>query len=245
MMHKRLVIGHLYPDLLNMYSDKGNIRTLTERLRQRGFEAEVIEFEKEDTIDFSVPDIVFLGGGSEREERLVLDKLLPYKKALSEYIEAEGVLLAVCGGYPLLGRFLPLMGEETEGLSALDIKTEVGEKRLIGNVVASAEINGEKVPVVGFENHSGRTRIGSQKSLGRVLYGHGNNGEDATCGVVYKNVIGTYLHGPLLPKNPKLADYLLAQALQHKYGEPVELSALNDEAELAAQQYIIDRFTKQ
>ncbi|MBE7021693.1 MAG: glutamine amidotransferase [Ruminococcaceae bacterium] len=242
MERKKLVIGHLFPDLLNMYSDGGNIITLKNRLLWRDFEVEIREFEKDDVIDFSVLDFVFLGGGSDREQLLACENLKKQQLALKEYIESDGVLLAVCGGYPLLGRSCPLMEEMHEGLSLMDIHTEAGEERVIGNVVISTDITGEEMPVVGFENHSGKTYIGACRPFGRVRYGHGNNSEDGTCGAVYKNVVGTYLHGPLLPKNPRLADELLARALRRKYGEDLSLSPLHDAAEEAAQDYIIKRF---
>ncbi len=239
---KKLTIGHLFPDLLNLYGDRGNMITLQNRLRWRGLEAEVKTFEKDDAIDFSELDIVFLGGGSDREQLLVCERLKALRSEVAAFVESNGVLMAVCGGYQLLGHYYKLKNETIEGLSILDIYTESGEGRLIGNVVIESDMTGEKELFVGFENHGGRTHIGSHTPFGKVLYGHGNNGEDTTCGVVYKNVLGTYLHGPLLPKNPKLADYLLACALRRKYGEPIELPPLDDTAEQAAHDYIVKRF---
>lgn len=239
---KKLTIGHLFPDLLNLYGDRGNIITLQNRLRWRGWEAEVKTFELEDDIDFSALDIVFLGGGSDREQLLVCERLRELRGDVNAFVESDGVLMAVCGGYQLLGHSYKLKDETIEGLSILDIYTESGEGRLIGNVIIESDITGQTERFVGFENHGGRTYIGTHTPFGRVLYGYGNNGEDATCGVIYKNVLGTYLHGPLLPKNPKLADWLLARALQRKYGEAVSLAPLEDATENAAHDYIVNRF---
>ncbi len=241
MTHK-LVIGHLFPDLLNMYSDKGNVMALQNRMLWRGFDMEVKEFNKEDEIDLGTLDIVLLGGGSDREQRVVCETLRPLQSALQEYVESNGVLLATCGGYPLLGRTCVLQEETVEGLHLLDIYTEAGDKRKIGNVVLSEDAEGQGI--VGFENHSTKTFIGQYAPLGKVVCGFGNNGTDGTCGVTYKNVIGTYLHGPLLPKNPALADRLLKAALERKYGEEITLPALQDEAEKAAHDYVVNRFAQ-
>ncbi len=244
MERKGLTIGHLFPDLLNLYGDRGNILTLQNRLLWRDFEAKVATFEKDDTVCFDGLDIVFLGGGSDREQLLVCEKLRGLRSEISRFVESGGVLMAVCGGYQLLGRYYKLQEETIEGLSLLDIYTETGEGRLIGNVVISSDITGTESLIVGFENHGGRTYIGKHKPFGRVLSGFGNNGTDATCGVLYKNVLGTYLHGPLLPKNPALADHLLRQALLRKYGEIVPLEPLEDQAEQEAHDYAVNRFLK-
>ncbi len=241
MENKKLVIGHLYPDLLNLYGDYGNILTLKNRLLWRGLEAEIIAVTQDMPIDFKKLDIVFLGGGSEREQLMVSKLLQKQQTELSNFIEDGGVCMAVCGGYQLLGKTYPQDGKEAEGLSILNIETEVNEDRLIGNAVIKTDIMGEETLVVGFENHAGRTHIGSHKPFGQVLAGFGNNGADGTCGVIYKNLIGTYLLGPLLPKNPALADYLLQQALLRRYGDG-SLIALQDKAENEAHEYAIKRF---
>ncbi len=244
MENKRIRIGHLYPELLNLYGDTGNILTLKNRLLWRGIEAEVETIGKDSMIDFKNLDIVFLGGGSDREQLIVCHLLEQQKESLSEYVESGGVLVAVCGGYQLLGKTYPLDGQPVKGLGILDIETEVNDERLIGNVVICSGLLSENELIVGFENHAGRTRLGSCEPFGKVLTGYGNNGEDDTCGAVYKNVLGTYLHGPLLPKNPALADYLLEKALLRKYGE-AELLPLEDQAEKEAHQYAVKRFLKQ
>ena len=238
----KLTIGHLYPDLLNLYGDRGNIQCLMKRCLWRGIEAETIAFELDDKIDFSNLDIVLLGGGSDREQMLVCEKLKEIQKDFKEYVEQDGVVLAICGGYQLLGNYYKTEEGIIEGLSLVDMYTEQGENRLIDNIVLQSELF--DMPIVGFENHGGRTFIGENKPLGKVLYGSGNDGKSGYEGVVYKNVIGTYLHGPLLPKNPQLADELIFRALRKKYGEKITLSALDDSQEKAANDYIFNRFVK-
>lgn len=238
----KLTIGHLYPDLLNLYGDRGNIQCLMKRCLWRGIEAETIAFELDDNIDFSNLDIVLLGGGSDREQMLVCEKLKEIQKDFKEYVEQGGVVIAICGGYQLLGNYYKTEEGIIEGLSLVDMYTEQGENRLIDNIVLQSELF--DMPIVGFENHGGRTFIGENKPLGKVLYGSGNDGKSGYEGVVYKNVIGTYLHGPLLPKNPQLADELILRALKKKYGEDVTLSPLDDSQEKAANDYIYNRFVK-
>lgn len=238
----KLTIGHLYPDLLNLYGDRGNIQCLMKRCLWRGIEAETIAFELDDNIDFSNLDIVLLGGGSDREQMLVCEKLKEIQKDFKEYVEQGGVVIAICGGYQLLGNYYKTDMGTIEGLSLVDMYTEQGEDRLIDNIVLQSELF--DMPIVGFENHGGRTFIGENKPLGKVLYGSGNDGKSGYEGVVYKNVIGTYLHGPLLPKNPQLADELILRALRKKYGENITLSALDDSQEKAANDYIFNRFVK-
>lgn len=208
----------------------------------RGIEAETIAFELDDKIDFSNLDIVLLGGGSDREQMLVCEKLKEIQKDFKEYVEQDGVVIAICGGYQLLGNYYKTEEGIIEGLSLVDMYTEQGENRLIDNIVLQSELF--DMPIVGFENHGGRTFIGENKPLGKVLYGSGNDGKSGYEGVVYKNVIGTYLHGPLLPKNPQLADELILRALKKKYGENITLSALDDSQEKAANDYIFNRFVK-
>lgn len=238
----KITIGHLYPDLLNLYGDRGNIQCLLKRCEWRGIDAEVITFEQDDEIDFSKLDIVLLGGGSDREQMIVAEKLRAVKDSFKEYVENDGVLIALCGGYQLLGKYYKNGQDVIEGLKILDIYTEQGKDRLLNNVVLESEL--VEMPVVGFENHGGRTCINDHMPLGKVLHGAGNDGQSGYEGVVYKNVIGTYLHGPLLPKNPQLADWLIQRALEKKYGEKVELKELDDTSEKEANQYIVERFLK-
>lgn len=234
----KLKIAHLYPDLLNLYGDIGNITTITKRCEWRNIETEVNSVYGNEKINFSGYDLVFLGGGSDREQLLVRDKLMSMKKELSSYVDNGGVLLAVCGGYQLLGSYYKLEKETIKGLEILNIQTEVGNTRLISDVVLK---NKDFGTIVGFENHGGRTYINDHTPLGNVLYGNGNNGKDGKEGVIYKNVIATYLHGSLLPKNPKLSDHIIMKMLEQR-GLPTQLCPLDDTIEQNAHDYIVERF---
>ena len=239
MIDIKITIGHLYPDLLNLYSDRGNITALLCRLRWRGFEADARAYSLGDDIDFSALDIVLLGGGAEHEQALACKRLRELRDDFAGYVERGDVTLALCGGYQLLGEYFPSGGTTAEGLNILDIRTENEPERFVGNVVAKSHLC--DMPVVGFENHSGRTYTGAHEPLGRLVAGRGNNGEDGREGVVYKNLIGTYLHGPLLPKNPQLCDWLLQKAVGNK-GYRAALEPLDDSVEISANRYISERF---
>ncbi len=238
----KLTIGHLYPDLLNLYGDRGNIQCLMKRCQWRGIEAETIAYEMNDRIDFSGLDIVLLGGGSDREQMLVSEKLKEIRDDFQAYVEKDGVVIAICGGYQLLGKYYKTDQGIISGLDLVDMYTEQGDGRLIGNIVLKSELF--EMPVVGFENHGGRTCINNTRPLGRALHGAGNDGKSGYEGIIYKNVIGTYLHGPLLPKNPQLADWLILQALRRKYGNETDLPDLDDSQEKEANDYIYKRFVK-
>lgn len=228
-------IIHLYPDFLNLYGDRGNIRTLEKRLNRRGIVSKVTTVEGEEALDLSDCDILFLGGGSDREQEIVCDKLIKYRKEIKEYAENGGVIIAVCGGYQLLGNFYQLKNKKIEGLGVINADTVSCEtKRLIGNIILSCNIDGEEFEVAGFENHGGRTQIHGETPLGKVEFGFGNNGESGFEGVLYKNVFATYLHGPLLPKNPKLCDIILTRALKKKYPDFTALEPLDDTMEQIA-----------
>ena len=235
----KIVIAHLYPDLLNLYGDRGNIQCMAMRSRWRGIEAEVKEYRLQDTVDFSGTDIILLGGGSDREQQIVCTRLQDIRKEMQAYVEDGGTVLAVCGGYQLLGHYYDTPDGRMRGLSLVDLYTEQGDPRLISNVV----LQSEELPyeIVGFENHGGRTYIGENRPFGNVVHGYGNNGTDGREGVLYKNVIGTYLHGPLLPKNPHVCDRVLQHALERKYGIS-ELVPLDDTQEREANRYIVNRF---
>ena len=238
----KIKILHLYPDLLNLYGDRGNIECMRKRLMWRGIDAEVVTYTCEDSgFDLSDVDIVFIGGGSDREQKIVCHRLLEHKNEIRNYVEDNGVLVAVCGGYQLLGKYYKTDAGMIEGLNLVDIYTEQEEGRLIDNIVLDSDL--VDMPVVGFENHGGRTYLNGNKPFGKVLYGAGNDGKSGYEGVVYKNVIGTYLHGPLLPKNPQVSDYLIQKALERKYGE-VQLMPLDDSQEKEANDYIYHRFVK-
>lgn len=239
-------IMHLFPDLLNLYGDKGNIECMRKRLTWRGIDCAVRPFTMEDAdFDLSDIDIIFLGGGSDREQKIVCHSLLEHKKELQDFVENGGSLVAVCGGYQLLGKYYKLEDETIDGLEILDIYTEQGKGRLIGNIVLETDLPQKPaVKIVGFENHGGRTYIGKHQPLGKVLYGNGNADRSGAEGVLYKNVVATYLHGPLFPKNPALCDYVLTNALRKKYPDFRELSPLDDTLENTANEYIAERFLK-
>lgn len=236
----KVTIGHMYPDLLNLYGDRGNIRTLEKRLEWRGMESRVIPVNMGDPLPWDQFDIVLLGGGSDREQKLVCEELVKNRREFREYVESGGVLIAICGGYQLLGSYYQIGDTKVPGLELVDMVTNQDQGRLIGNISIQSDL--VKTPVTGFENHGGRTVLSKDaKPFGRVLSGHGNTDDGGYEGVQYKNVIGTYLHGPLLPKNPELADLLLLRALKRKYGDSVTLSSLDDSAENRANEYMRKR----
>lgn len=224
-----LNIHHLYPDLLNLYGDKGNSSALEKRLLWRGVDATVTVCKQEDPLDISGFDIILLGGGADKEQETVCNLLSEKKAELSDYVENGGVLLATCGGFEILGT-----------LGILDIKTSHDEARLIGDVIVKSDLF--DTPICGFENHAGRTDIGTYTPLGKVLYGNGSDGKSGYEGLVYKNLFATYLHGPLLPKNPHLCDEILLRALKKKYPYFDGLAPLNDTLETQANQYIAQNF---
>jgi hypothetical protein len=238
----RLRVAHLYPRLMNIYGDRGNILSLARRCRDRDIDFEVTDLGPGERLDPSAHDLIFIGGAQDREQQRVSDDLLSTKgEAVREAIEAGVVTLAVCGGYQLFGRFYrDASGTELPGLGAFDLWTEhpgPDERRLIGNVVAEtvADEALSGVTLVGFENHGGRTFLGEgAQPLAKVRSGFGNNGKDGTEGVRYKNAFGTYLHGSLLPKNPRFADRLIEIALGRTQGSDVRLQPIDDRAEEAA-----------
>jgi lipid II isoglutaminyl synthase (glutamine-hydrolysing) len=224
----------LYPDLMNIYADRGNLMLLEHRCRWRGIGFELISAGLGEALDPDAADLYYIGGGQDRDQELCALDLFEVKgEALAAVAAREGVILGVCGGYQLLGSAYQLGGESLPGVGLLDIVTVRGDgTRLIGNVAIEVELSpGERRVLAGFENHGGRTNLGSSAApLGRVLSGHGNNGADGYEGVRAGSVIGTYLHGPLLPKNAWFADWLIETALRLE--EP--LATLDDELEAAA-----------
>jgi Predicted glutamine amidotransferase len=235
-----LNICHLYPDLLNVYGDLGNILILKYRCEKRGIQCNIKNVSIGDNFDEEAYDIVFFGGGQDYEQSIVSDDLKKNKKDnIKNYIEKSKVFLAICGGYQLLGNYYTTPdGDKLEGLSILDIYTEGGDTRFIGNTIIHNEAFNETY--VGFENHSGRTYIGSLKPLGKNLLGYGNNGEDGHEGCIYKNTYCSYFHGSLLSKNPELADRLILTALKNKYGDTnISLEPIDDTFELKAKEHIL------
>jgi hypothetical protein len=236
-----LTICHLYPELLNLYGDRGNIITLARRCAWRGLPFQVREATMGETVDFSKIDILFLGGGSDREQSIITADLERRAPELNRAIERGLVTLAICGGYQLLGKYYrTLDGCEIPGLGLIDFHTVAGARRLVGNIAIEIRLGDKSTVAVGFENHSGQTFIGALDPLGRVMRGFGNNGTDEGEGLRYKNVFGTYLHGPLLPKNPELADHLIQLALKRQ-GLTDELAPLDDTLELRANAAILKR----
>jgi CobQ-like glutamine amidotransferase family enzyme len=231
-----LRICHLYPDLLNLYGDGGNIRALENRLRWRGLGASVTPLPLGARDDLTGYDLLFIGGGQDFEQELLLADLAQGRGAALRSAIDDGVtVLAVCGGYQMLGEsYQNQAGHRCGFLGAVDFSTVAGETRMIGNFAFRCGAESGGSVVVGFENHSGRTRLGpGVMPLGRVLSGCGNNGADGGEGVRWKNVFGTYSHGPVLPKNPALCDAVLETALTRKYGA-CTLAPLPDAEERAA-----------
>lgn len=245
----KLTIGYFYPKLLNLYGDGGNVEILAGRAKRRGFDVEVIEISLESTLGLQMMkdiNIVFMGGGPDSSQKRMYGDLVKKKGPfLKEYIENGGCGLFVCGSYQLLGNYYKAAdGSFLEGLEIFDLYTEsFGQRkpRCIGNVICEIArelrtdpvfnaVNKIGLTLVGFENHGGRTYLGREMlPFAEVLMGHGNNSEDTTEGVLYKNSIGTYLHGPVLARNPHLADYLIAKSLNLD-----ELEELDDSLILSA-----------
>ena len=227
----------LYPEQMNIYADRGNILLLRRRCEWRGIGFSYAAAGPGDDLDPGAHDLLYMGGGQDRDQRLVAADLLETKRdAIAEATGDGVVLLGVCGGYQLLGHAYELEDERIEGLGIADLETvrEPGP-RLIGNVEIEVDLGGGSRRLAGFENHGGRTYLGpAAEPLGRVIRGFGNNGRDGHEGVRLRNVIGTYLHGPLLPKNAWLADRLIQLALARRAGAEPELEPLDDELEAAA-----------
>jgi CobQ-like glutamine amidotransferase family enzyme len=231
-------VGHLYPEYLNIYADRGNIAVLARRAEWRGHELEVTALGLGDPIVPGAHDLYYVGGGQDREQLLVAGDLAAKAGPLREAVAGEAALLAVCGGYQLLGRgYRGFHGEDMPGVGLLPLETVAGDRRMIGDVLIECELEpGVRRTLAGFENHAGRTLLDpGAEPLGRVVAGFGNDGESGYEGCRSGRVVGTYLHGPLLPRNPWLADWLLAQALAHRTGgEPPELEPLPDALETRA-----------
>jgi lipid II isoglutaminyl synthase (glutamine-hydrolysing) len=238
-----LRIAHLYADEMNIYGDRGNIMTLQRRAEWRGIRVEVRAIGRGPAPDLSDIDLLFWGGGQDRDQELVFTDAAAHKvQPIRAAIDAGTVVLAVCGGYQLLGEYyVTADGKQLPGLGLVDLHTVPGSQRKIGNIVIETSMLGlHPTTLVGFENHSGKTYLGAGlQPLGRVLQGAGNNGEDGTEGVASGNIFGTYLHGSLLPKNPHLADLLIARALRRSSQDG--LTKLDDQAEMAAHQAMVSR----
>lgn len=236
---RELRIFHLYPDVLNLYGDRGNVLCLKRRLEWRGLGCAVTEVPMGERARLSDADICFIGGGQDFEQGLLLEDLRSGRAAdIRAAVEDGTAFLCVCGGYQLMGHYYETAsGERCQFIGALDLATVGAAKRMIGNFAFDTAFG----TVVGFENHSGRTCLGAGvEPLGRVLRGYGNNGEDSTEGAKYKNVFCTYSHGPVLPKNPALADAVLSAALEWKYGD-ASLAPLADLSEREAHESVLKK----
>jgi lipid II isoglutaminyl synthase (glutamine-hydrolysing) len=248
----KLTIGYLYPSILSQYGDYGNVLCLEQRCRWRGIEVDVRSLEQGDKVNPDEIDLFFMGGGADSQQRLIGADLLEVKgPAIREAIDAGAVALLICAGYQMFGRvYRPFRGADLPGMGVFPSITihwafedkiaitdvpSAGLRRMVGDLVV--DWNGRTL--VGFENHGGRTYLDEGATpLGRVLAGNGNNGKDHSEGAVVKNAFGTYLHGPLLPKNPEFADHLISIALERRYGES-DLAALDDSAEMIAHDYAL------
>ena len=240
----RLLLVHLYGDLMNLYGDRGNIISLQRRCAWRGLELEVAEVSIGDQLDPAASDMLFFGGGQDQEQDAVSrDLARGTGEAIQEAVQNGASLLAVCGGYQLLGHYFRTSeGVDIPGTGLFDCHTAAGSRRNVGNVVADAELNGERHTLVGFENHSGQTFLAAGASpLATVRVGNGNNGEDRTEGIRYRHAVGTYLHGPILPKNPWLADWLIQGALRRRLGPDASLAPLDDRVEQDAHASMVSR----
>ncbi len=231
----KLNIAHLYPDLLNIYGDMGNIMALKMRCAWRDIEVEVHNITTGQIINQADYDLFFAGGGQDNQQIIAANELIKNGMELMRAAQANKPMLVICGSYQLFGKYyLTSEGQKLRGISILDVHTEAGETRFIGNVTAVCDFLTVRT-IVGFENHSGLTYLGENvEPLFKIKVGNGNNGVDKTEGARFNNVFGTYLHGPILPKNPHFCDYLIELALNTKYNCNIPLLPLNDEIEYYA-----------
>lgn len=229
-----LRICHLYPTLLSIAGDRGNLMAIEKRCEWRGLRTEVTEVTVGQSADFAEFDLILFHGGQDKEMDVAARDLTTKAASLREAVESDVAVLAVCAGYQLMGTYYqPYTGPRLEGVGAIDLYTEGGNMRFMNHIAIECDFaRGGPKTLVGFENHSGRTYLGEgAKPLGRVVAGSGNNGGDSYEGARYRQIYGTYLHGPVLPKNPWFTDHLIWQGLRHRYGEVAPLAALPDSAE--------------
>ena len=246
MEEKELKILYLYPDILELYGDFGNIQVLSYRLEQRGIKATIVPYSIGDIEpNFNDYDLVFAGGGADQEQSLLANDLIKYKENIKTAIENGVFFLLICGAYQLFGKYYKgVEGNIIPGLEIFDYYTEAIEdrkKRCIGNIVINTNLDGKDTKIIGFENHGGQT-FNVDTPFGDVLFGNGNKFGDFKEGFSKKNVIATYLHGPLLSKNPELADYIIKYCMERKYKENIILQPLDDEFESKCRLQLLDRF---
>lgn len=243
---KELKILYLYPDILDLYGDIGNIKILKYRLEQRGIKAIIDNYSINDKKpDFKSYDIIFAGGGADNEQKILSEDLVKYKQDIKEAKETGVFFLLICGAYQLFGKYYKgVEGNIIPGLEIFEYYTEANpnrSQRCIGNIIIEANLGINKTKIIGFENHGGQT-FGIDKPFGKVLFGNGNKFNDEFEGFMEKNVIATYLHGPILSKNPELTDYIIKYCLERKYNEKITLDPLNDEFENKCRLQLFDRF---
>jgi CobQ-like glutamine amidotransferase family enzyme len=235
---KAIKIAHLYPERMSIYGDNGNVLAISQRMNWRSIKNEIVKVEVGQKIPKDT-DLIFIGGGQDKGQWVVANDLLSKSSQIREFVEEGGPLLSVCGGYQLLGEyFISNDYGQIQGIGLFNVISKATDTRMIGNIVVKSEKFGQ---LVGFENHSGATEfIGRAQPLGVVKKGFGNNPTDKLEGVIYKNAIGTYLHGSFLPKNPKVTDWLLRQAIKYS-GQNIKLKELNDELENSARKFAAKR----
>lgn len=235
-----ITFAHIYPKLLNLYGDNGNVLTLKRRCEWRGIKFVAEEINQGD--DFRPHDMYFIGGGQDRQQVDVAQELQKHKDFLIQERDNNAVFLSICGGYQLFGHYYRAQdNSELKGIDLLDAYTLAGKKRFIGNVTTSIDFLTPNT-LVGFENHSGLTYLeGDTKPISKIITGNGNNGEDKTEGARYKNVFGTYMHGSFLPKNPHFADFLIELALEKRYGRKIKLSDLDDTIEMKTHNSLVNK----
>ena len=243
---REIKILYLYPDMLNLYGDRGNIQALQYRIEKREMKANIdYYYLGGEAPDFSNYDIVFSGGGADKEQMLVAKDMMQYKEAIKKAIDEGVFFLLVCGSYQLFGKYYKgVEGDIIPGLEIFDYYTEAipdRSKRCIGDIVIQTELNGKRTKVIGYENHSGQTNE-VKNVFGQVLYGQGNSFGASEEGFMTKNVIATYIHGTLLSKNPDITDYMIQYALERKYQETIELEPLDDTFEEKAREQLLERF---
>ena len=243
---KEIKILYLYPDMLNLYGDRGNIQALQYRIEKRGMTANIdYYYLGGEAPGFSNYDIVFSGGGADKEQILVAKDMMQYKEAIKKAIDEGVFFLLVCGSYQLFGKYYKgVEGEIIPGLEIFDYYTEAipdRSKRCIGDIVIQTELNGKRTKVIGYENHSGQTNE-VKNTFGQVIYGQGNSFGASEEGFMIKNVIATYIHGTLLSKNPDITDYMIQYALERKYQETIELEPLDDTFEEKAREQLLEKF---
>lgn len=243
---KELRLLYLYHDMLDLYGDSGNIQVLKYRCKKRDIELTVDNYKMGDNAPcFEKYDIVFAGGGADSEQKILSEDLMQYKNQISEAVKKGVFFLLICGAYQLFGKYYKdLDGNEIPGLEIFNYYTEAvpdPKKRCIGNIITRAKINGQYTDIIGFENHGGQT-YDVKNPFGEVLYGNGNKSKDVYEGYFEKNVIATYLHGPLLSKNPMISDYIIKYCLDRKYEESIDLKRIDDTFEEKCRLQLIGQF---